>query len=111
MLGGQVSLARREPFCTANRMEIAAMAGQKILFSRRASAAFSIACESEGVKKINNGATIEAKTHAKIGTIAYLSSRGMGNLGRANSQEPTEAFDILAVYSGPRLITLDHMTA
>jgi hypothetical protein len=55
-------------------MEIAAMAGQKILFSGRASAALSIAWDSEGLKKINNGNTIRAKTHAKIGTIAYLSS-------------------------------------
>src|SRR5579884_1405565 len=94
MLGGQVSLARRELFCMANRMEIAAMAGQNILLSRLA-LPLSIACSSVGLKKSNNGDTIKAKTHAKIGTIAYLSSIGAGDPGRANSYECIDVLDIL----------------
>jgi hypothetical protein len=70
--GGKV---RRERFCTAKPTEIAAMMGQKILFSGRDSI-------SGEVKEINNkGDTIKAKTHAEIGTIAHLSIIGVEDLG------------------------------
>jgi len=79
MWGGQVSLPRRELFCTAKITEIAATAGQKILFSGRASAERAAASRVwRSVKKSNNGATIKAKTHADIGTIAYLSNIALG---------------------------------
>jgi hypothetical protein len=58
-------------------MEIAAMAGQKILFSGRASRT----SVGEEVKRINKGDTIKAKTHAEIGTIAHLSIIGLEDLG------------------------------
>jgi hypothetical protein len=77
MLGGQV---RRERFCTANTTEIAAMAGQKILVSGRAASVWG----SGELRKINNGDTIKAKTHAEIGTIANLSIIGVEKLGRSN---------------------------
>jgi hypothetical protein len=49
--------------------EIATMAGQKIRVSGRASNPWTAGM----LRKINNGDTIKAKTHAEIGTIAYLS--------------------------------------
>src|SRR5215471_17775399 len=78
MWGGQVSLPKRERFCTANATEIAAMAGQKILFSGRAPPLITV-CWSDGLKKHNNGNTITANAHAKIGTIAQISSIGVEN--------------------------------
>ena len=56
------------------------MAGQKILVSGRAASVWG----SGELRKINNGATIKAKTHAEIGTIANLSIIGVENLGRPN---------------------------
>jgi hypothetical protein len=74
MWGGQVSLPRRERFCAAKTAEIAAMAGQKILFSGRASAPrVALSSVWTSVREINNGDTIKAKTHAEIGRIANLS--------------------------------------
>jgi hypothetical protein len=93
MWGGKVSLPRRDRFCTANATEIAATAGQKILCSGRASIIFS-----PGEIKMNNGATIKAKTHAEIGTIAHLSIVGLENLGRSSSRECIETFGILVLY-------------
>ena len=63
-----------------------------------------IACKSGGLKKINKGDTIKAKTHPKIGTIAHRSSIEPGNLGRANSREYLEVLDILALAWGRRLM-------
>jgi len=73
MCGGKVS---RERFCAARRTEIAATAGQKIRVSGRASNAWA---STAGILRyINKGETINAKTHTKIGTIAYLSSFALG---------------------------------
>jgi hypothetical protein len=58
------------------------------------------------LRKINNGATIKAKTHAEIGTIAHLSIIGVENLGRFNLEKCIEAFDILALYWRPRWMPL-----
>ena len=52
-----------------------------------------------------NGPTIVAKTHAKIGMTAHLSSIGVENLARLNSKECIEALDILALYWRPRWIS------
>jgi hypothetical protein len=52
--------------------EIAAMTGQNILVSRRVSVSGSVKIA------YSNGETIVAKTHAKIGMIAYLSIIGLG---------------------------------
>src|SRR4051794_12569751 len=82
MWGARVTLPRREKFCAANRIEITAMAGQKTLFSSRASPAVCIACSSVGLKKANNGDTIKAKAQAATGTIVNLSITGAGALGR-----------------------------
>ncbi len=60
MWGGQVSLPKRERFSTAKMTEIAAMAGQKILFSGRVSIMLSSVGAEPEVTKINNGNTIEA---------------------------------------------------
>jgi hypothetical protein len=97
MWGGKVSLPRRERFCAANTTEIAAMAGQKILFSGRGSITLCTVWTLGTVTKINNGAAIKAKTHAEIGMIAHLSIVGVEALGRPNSQECIEALDILAL--------------
>ena len=72
MCGGKV---RRERFCATKTTEIAAMAGQKIRVSGRASNAWPSAA---GKLKINNGYTIKAKMHAEIGRIAYLSIIAVG---------------------------------
>ena len=79
--GGKV---KRERFCTAKPTEIAARAGQKILFSGRGCMSCMTLCSvSMGeVKKINKGDTIKAKTHAEIGTIVHLSIIGVEDLGR-----------------------------
>jgi hypothetical protein len=76
MWGGHVSLAKREWFCAANTTETAVMAGQKILFSGRASIPLKIAWASDGLKKLNNGNTITAKAHPTSGMSAHLSSIG-----------------------------------
>ena len=78
---------RRERFRAAKTTEIAAMAGQKILFSGRGSSMSCSALRGGEVKTINNGATIKAKTHAEIGTIAHWSIIGVEDLGRPNSKE------------------------
>ena len=80
------------------------MAGQKILVSGRASITWTAGI----LRKINNGATIKAKTHAEIGTIAHLSIIGVENLGRFNLEKCIEAFDILALYWRPRWMPLVH---
>jgi hypothetical protein len=80
MWGGQASLPKRERFRKANATEIAAMVGQKILFSRRAPP-LSIVCWSDGSAKLNNGNTITANAHAKIGMIAHISIIGAENRG------------------------------
>jgi hypothetical protein len=64
-------------------MEIAAMIGQKILFSRRASNMFL----PGGTRKSNKGATIKEKAHAKVGIIANLSSIGATKFGRRRFAE------------------------
>jgi hypothetical protein len=53
------------------------------------------------VRKINNGDTIKAKTHAEIERIANLSIIGVENLGRANPEERIEALGILALFGRP----------
>ena len=68
--GGKV---RRERFCTAKPTEIAAMAGQKILFSGRDSITLCSVLIGGEVKKSNKGDTIKAKTQAEIGAIVHLS--------------------------------------
>jgi hypothetical protein len=63
MWGGQAKLAKRERFRTAKRTEIAARAGQKILFSGWVCiiSGRALAIENPGpLKKSNNGDTIEA---------------------------------------------------
>jgi hypothetical protein len=59
MWGGQVSLPTRERFRTANTTEITAIAGQKILFSGRASMMLSSEV-ARPEEKSNNGDTIAA---------------------------------------------------
>ena len=97
MWGGKVCLPRRERFCTTNTTEIADRAGQKILFSGRASIMLCDVQTSGAVRKTNTGDTIKAKTHAEIGTIAHLSIVPVETLGRPNSQECIEALDILSL--------------
>ena len=63
MWGGQARPARRERFRTAKMREIAARAGQKILFSGWVCiiSGSELVIENPGpVKKSNNGDTIEA---------------------------------------------------
>ena len=74
MWGGKVGLPTRVRVCTANTTEIADIAGQKILFSGRASIMFCGVQTSGAVRKINSGDTIKAKTHAEIATTAHLST-------------------------------------
>jgi hypothetical protein len=76
--GGKVT---RERFCTAKTTEIAARAGQKILFSGRDSMTLCSVLIGGEVKKINKGDTIKAKTHAEIGRIVHLSIIGVDDLG------------------------------
>src|SRR5690348_4314370 len=97
---------RRERFCTANTTEIAVMGGQKIRFSGRASSMPCGVWKSALARKINNGDTIKAKTHAEIERIANLSIIGAENLGRANSEKRIEALGILALFVRPRLMPL-----
>jgi hypothetical protein len=66
------------------------MAGQKILGAMLCSVtSFSWAVNngSAEVNEPNNGAAINAKTHAEIGTIAYLSIIVVEDLGRPESNE------------------------
>jgi hypothetical protein len=98
MWGGKASLPKRERFRTAKTTEIAAMVGQKILFSGRGSNILCSVSAEPAVTKSNNGYTIKAKTHAKIGTIAHLSIIGVEDLPRPNSKECFEALGILAPY-------------
>jgi hypothetical protein len=79
MWGGKVSLER---FRTAKTTEIAAIEGQKILFSGR----LSIKVEGPEAKS-NNGDTIAAKAHAEIGTIAHVSIIEVEDLTRPNPKE------------------------
>jgi hypothetical protein len=104
MWGGQV---RRERFCTAKTTEIAASAGQKILFSGRGvvsrfwtSAADKPLVAAPALENAHNGPTIVVKTHAKIGPITHLSMiRVEGPEGPALPCVPilgdAKAFDIL----------------
>src|SRR6516165_3105998 len=78
--GGKVDLPRRERFCAANATVIAVMAGQKILFSGRASIMLCSVWTSGEVTRINNGDNISAKRHTAIGMIAHLSIVGEKNL-------------------------------
>jgi hypothetical protein len=82
------------------------MAGQKILFSGRASIMLCCVQTSGAVRKINKGDTIKAKMHAEIATIAHLSSIGVENLGRPNSQECIKDLDILSLYWRPHWMLL-----
>jgi hypothetical protein len=70
--------------------EIAAIAGQKIRFSGRASSAW----KSECVAKITNGDTIKANTHAKIGTIAHVSIIGVEDLSWFNLWKCIEVLEV-----------------
>jgi hypothetical protein len=102
MWGGKV---RRDRFCTAKETAIAAMAGQKILFSGRGMALWSVSVPGETIK-MNKGETIKAKTHAEIETIAYLSIMGVEGLGWPDSKECIGALDILVLYWRPRCMPL-----
>jgi hypothetical protein len=90
----------------AKATEIAAMAGQKILFSGRGSAICSELALSGPSTKPINGDTIKAKTHAEIETIAHLSIIEVEDLARFNSKECIEALDILAGTWRPRWMPL-----
>jgi hypothetical protein len=104
MWGGQVSLPTRERFRTANTTEITAIAGQKILFSGRAS--MMLSSEAAGPEeKSNNGDTIAAKTHAEIGMIAHLSIIRVEDLVRPNSKDCIEALEVLALCWRSRWMT------
>jgi hypothetical protein len=94
MCGRKPSLERRERFCAANTMEIVAMAGQKILFSGRASNAW----KSEAVTKIINGDIIKEKAQPKIGTTANLSIIALEDFRWSDVQDCIEVFDLLALY-------------
>lgn len=82
MLGGKVSLRRREPFSAAKTTEIAKAAHKKKLFSgwdtvrRLCRAAVGWAemrlCRGVGLYA-NNGDTIINQAHTEIGTITNLS--------------------------------------
>jgi hypothetical protein len=84
MWGGHINLLKRARFWTANRTEIAAMAGQKTLGSIRG--AIMLGGFSPPVAQYcNKGSTINAKAIAANATIAHASIVGVGNLGRPNS--------------------------
>src|SRR5260370_40801348 len=105
MWGGRLSRWRREGVCTSNNTESAARRGQKSLCSR----GWCNMCRL-GATKSNKGAMIKAKTHAAIGTIAYLSSIGVENLRRFNSYECIGALDpsgTLLAFDGVALSRLD----
>jgi hypothetical protein len=106
MWGGQVSLVRRERFCAANTREIVTMAGQKILFSGRATPVNTSSWD-DGSKNANNGKTIIAKTHAASGMSAHLSLSTAKNRGRPEAPEYLEDWDLLASMSDePRRLNI-----
>ena len=104
MWGGNVRLPRRERYLTANPTEIAAIAGQKILGSRRGCIILCSVWAGPVVTKINNGITIAEKTHAEIGINAHLSN-GVEDLARPNSRESIVALGIMALYERLRRIS------
>ena len=109
MWGGKRSRTRRERFRTAKPTEIAAMAGQKILFSERLCMMLCSVSPGPPLMKSSSGDTIMAKAHAEIGTIAHVSRKGVEDLARLNSKECIDAFDILALDSAldvPQTLTL-----
>jgi hypothetical protein len=57
------------------------MAGQKILFSGRASIPLNIAALLDGLRKASNGNTIREKPHATSGTSAHMSIIGAEDRG------------------------------
>ena len=81
-------------------MEIAASAGQTILFSGR----FSVLSFSPAARS-SNGETTDAKKHADTGMITYLSIIGKEALALPNSTECIEALDILALHRHPRWVS------
>ena len=93
-----MSLLKRKRFCATNRMEITAMAGQKILGSGRDSIC-SIGPLGE-VVKIGN--TINAKAHAAIVTAPHVSIIGVDILDRPTVQNLSKV-DAKAPHGGEDL--------
>jgi hypothetical protein len=89
--GGNVCRTTRERLCVSNATEIAHSKGQKTLFSGRSCNMLCRVWASGVVRKINNGDTIRAKLHARIGTIVHLSMPELEGLDRLISYEYTQA--------------------
>src|SRR4051794_8938490 len=100
MCGGKVRRPAREWFRTARKTATAASAGQKILFSARLSDMLW-----RGDIKMNNGMITEAKRHAAMGTIPYMSIMGVEGLGQPNSTEFVEALTICHLMSVSSLLS------
>src|SRR5262249_41741338 len=98
MLGGQVSVRKREKFCTVRTTQIAVTAGQKILFSIRDALrpCWSVWSSSE-VRATNNGDTTKAKTHPEIATTTHVSNVTVVDLALSGSKECIGPLDILAL--------------
>ena len=96
MLGGKAFLRRRDQFRTTKTMEIAAIAGQKILCSVRLS---MMPCSpaAGGKAKTINGPINAEYAHAKIGTIMHASIFGVEDLARPSPMGRIEALDMLVL--------------
>ena len=101
MWGGKVSLPRRERFRTAKTTEIAAIAGQKILFSQRGSMRLCSECGAVGKTRSIMATLLKRKRMPKSGRLRSCQSIGVEDLARPNSKECIEALDILALYWCP----------
>src|SRR5262245_46358170 len=88
---GRVSSRNRDRLRKAKTTDIRAMAGQKSLFSGRLSIMVCTVLTAGEVTKINNGETINAKTHAEIEMTAHWSMNGVEDLGRPDSKGRIEA--------------------
>src|SRR5262249_27873960 len=84
MWGGQASLLRRDRFWRSSRTEIAAIAGQKILGSRRESNC--TVGPMEDVSNVNIGNTMSANAQDATVTAPHLSMIEVVILARATFQ-------------------------